>query len=681
MEWLYRSGLGAYHLGIRTAALLGNPRARQWISGRERDVSAQIEALHAAGRPILWLHAASLGEFEQGLPVLTALREQRPGWAVVVTFFSPSGYERRHDTEHADVVAYLPRDTPAAARNWQRILRPRLAIFVKYEFWHFHLKALAEAGVPTFLVAGSFRPGQHFFQPYGGWWRRMLHSFTHLFVQTEADRQLLTGVGIDQVTVTGDPRMDRTAELANAPFSDERLADFCEARPVLLAGSVWAADVELLRAAWPRLRQHWRLILAPHQLRESEMAGWQAAFDADRYTGPATGRDVLILDMVGILSRAYRYGSMAYVGGAFGSGLHNTLEPLSYGLPVLFGPKHQKFPEAGQAIARGGAFSVTRPDELVEVMDRLTDAEAYAESRSAQLAYRDENRGAGQRTARLILQFLLWLLLSWPAGAQTWPAADRMLSALDGSFTKSNLLVALSGAEWRSGLCLAVAELERGGTVSLDLPLEGGTKYLIVGAAESSAADIDVLLRDGNGEVVEQDTETDKTPVVEIWVDSTAIYTVQVQLLSGQDSTAFVSLGLLQSGGTPLADRDYRAVSRQFAAAAGAVRAAGGAGRLGSGLNRWCVLGYLIGEGGGATLDNLQLPAGRHFLAAAAGERVQNLDLYLATEDQRILRADNDPDPYPMIEYENSEPAALRLRIALVKSRGDALVLLGFFSQ
>ncbi|WP_116127095.1 3-deoxy-D-manno-octulosonic acid transferase [Lewinella sp. IMCC34183] len=681
MEWLYRTGLGAYHLGIRTAARLGHERARKWVRGRQQDVSPAIRALHAAGRPVLWLHAASLGEFEQGLPVLRALRECRPEWATVVTFFSPSGYERCHDSPEADVVAYLPVDTPAAARAWQALLRPRLAVFVKYEFWHYHLAALRRNGVPTFLVAGRFRADQPFFRSFGGWWRGMLDAFTHFCVQTDEDARLLARYGYHNTTVTGDPRVDRTAELAITPFHDERLAAFAAPGPVLFAGSVWPDDVALIQDAWPSLQSNWRLVLAPHQLREEEIEAWRAAFNADRYTGPATGRSVLILDTVGILSRAYRYGRVAYVGGGFGSGLHNTLEPLSYGLPVLFGPKHHKFPEAGEAIRRGGAFSVRTPDELTRVLEELDGPAAYAESHKAQLAYRNENRGAGRRTAEALLRLLVLLLLALPVQAQHWSQADRMLDALDGTFTKCNLMASVSGLEWRPGLCLAAAELPRNGTISLDVPLEAGRQYVFIASAESSAIDIDLFLRDPAGRVIEEDTEDDKTPVVEVAVDTSGVYSLQLHLLGGRDTTAFVSLGLLQSFGRDIRPDDYRQISQQFAAAAGAVRAAGGARRFGVQPGTWSVFGALLDDEEGTTIDNVQLPAGRSFIAATGGETLQNLDLFLANAALEIVRADDDPDPFPMIEYDNPAAAAHSVRVEVVRARGRSLVLIGLFSR
>ena len=329
MPLAYRFGLGAYHLGVRTAATFGNIRARQWVAGRQQDVRPQIEALHAAGRSIAWFHAASLGEFEQGRPVLELLRIERPDLVVVLTFFSPSGYERCAHTPLAEVVTYIPEDTPAEAADWIQLLRPTLAVFIKYEFWYYHLRALRQAAVPTVLIAGSFRRSQPFFRWYGGAWREMLQAYTAFTVQTPSDGALLAELGHHNVSITGDPRLDRTYALAQAPFQDERLAAFVrDGAPVLFAGSVWPADVAIIQAAWPQLRDRWRLVLAPHQLDEVQLAQWQEAFGADRYTGPDTGSRVLLLDTIGILSRAYRYGTVAFIGGGYGkAGLHNTLEP------------------------------------------------------------------------------------------------------------------------------------------------------------------------------------------------------------------------------------------------------------------------------------------------------------------------------------------------------------------
>ena len=681
MELVYRTATGAYYLGIAAAARFGNERATKWVAGRKQDVSDRIEALHAAGRPILWLHAASLGEYEQGRPVLEELRSARPDWAAVLTFFSPSGYERCHATELAEVVAYLPADTPVEANEWIALLRPRLAVFVKYEFWYYHLRSLQQAGVPTFLIAGSFRPGQLFFRPYGGFYRRMLRAFNRLLVQTEEDRQLLAGIGIDHVTVTGDPRIDRTRAVAEQPFVDQRLADFTAGHPTLFAGSVWPRDVEIIAGTWPAQPPEWRLVLAPHRLDEQQLSAWQRQFDAERYTSPPQGKRVLLLDTIGMLSRAYRYGTVAFIGGGYGSGLHNTLEPMSYGLPVLFGTCYTKFPEARAAIARGGAFSVVSSAELTERLADLREFNAYERAQQAQRDYLGANAGAARRSAELLLRLLVLLLFTLPISAQSWSTADRFTQTLDGLYAKCNLMVAVSGTDWRPGLCLAATQLERTKTVSLEVQLRVARKYVFIASAEPGTTDLDLLVRDASGRIVGSDTESDQTPIVELTVDTAATFTVQLHYVSGEAETALVALGMLRSFGVPLADGAFREVSRQFGAAAGAVRAAGGARGFRSGPDTWCVFGYLLEEGQGATVENLRLTAGRHFFAATGPESVQDIDLYLAGSSPEILRVDRDGDAYPMLDYEVTEPGPYRLRLEVERARGASLVLLGLFTN
>ena len=680
-ELVYRAGTGAYHLGIAAAARLGNAQATKWIAGRQRDVGDRIEALHSAGRPILWLHAASLGEFEQGRPVLEELRRARPDWAVVLTFFSPSGYERCHATELAEVVTYLPADTPGNAHEWISHLRPRLAVFVKYEFWYYHLRSLKQARVPTFLIAGSFRPGQLFFRSYSGFYRRMLHAFHHLLVQTEEDRQLLASIDVDRVTVTGDPRIDRTRALAEQPFVNQRLADFTDGHPTLFAGSVWPQDVAIIAGAWSAQPTDWRLILAPHQLDEPQLTAWQQQFGAERYTGSTQGKRVLLLDTIGILSRAYRYGTVAFVGGGYGSGLHNTLEPMSYGLPVLFGTRYAKFPEARAAVARGGAFSVASSAELTERLADLRESNTYERAQQAQRDYLNANVGAARRTAELLLHLLLLLLFTLPISAQSWSTADRFTQTLDGLYAKCNLMVAVSGTDWRPGLCLAATQLERTKTVSLEVQLRVARKYVFIASAEPGTTDLDLLVRDASGQIVGSDTESDQTPIVELTVDTAATFTVQLHYVSGEAETALVALGMLRSFGVPMSDASFREVSRQFGAAAGAVRAAGGARNFRGGPDTWCVFGYLLEEGQGATVENLQLTPGRHFFAATGPESVEDIDLYLAGASPEILRVDRDGDAYPMLDYQVTEPGPYRLRLEVERARGASLVLLGLFTN
>ena len=409
MRWLYRFGTAAYHTALRTAARLGNDKAKQWVEGRR----TQTVQDKTPGRRRVWIHCASLGEWEQGRPVLEALQRRLPEHDFVLSFYSPSGYERQGADDLVSQVLYLPEDTPTEAQRWMADLQPDVALFVKYEIWHFHLAALRAAGVPSFLVAANFRPEQIFFQSYGAWYRKSLTYFTGIITQTAAAKALLANKGnypTEQLFVAGDPRMDRVLAITQVPFTDEKIAAFVGDSPVFIVGSGWPQDLAVILEAWPELPQTWKLIYAPHQLREAELTTTAEALGAARYASTKPDElareRVLLLDTIGILSRVYRYGKIAYVGGGFKTGLHSTLEPMAYGLPVIFGPKHQKFPEAAAAITAGGAFSVSDADELSGVLSTLQEPTAYNSASEAQRQLCAANAGAGERTADLILQQL-----------------------------------------------------------------------------------------------------------------------------------------------------------------------------------------------------------------------------------------------------------------------------------
>lgn len=418
MTFVYRIGVGGYQLLIRLAALLGKEQAKKWVAGRQQapplpEVLHTPLPGHSGQPPLLWMHCASLGEWEQGRPVLLAFREENPAYRAILTFFSPSGYERCRNETAVDHVAYLPPDSPGGAARWLKDLRPDLAIFVKYEFWYFHLRELHRSGVPTFLVAANFREDQHFFRWYGSWGRKMLRFFSGIVTQQRAAAELLVNEGNypeNRLTVAGDPRMDRTLEVATTPFSDDIIAAFTQAGTTIIAGSVWPEDLKVLAEAWPGLPPDTRLLLAPHQLHAEELARTQVQWNAERYTqaDPTTVADsrVLILDTIGMLSRVYRYGEIAYVGGAFRTGLHNTLEPLAYGLPVVFGPGHEKFPEAAAAIAAGGAWSISSGTELRDRLQQLLRDEVRQRASNAQRALGARSAGAATRTVSFITENL-----------------------------------------------------------------------------------------------------------------------------------------------------------------------------------------------------------------------------------------------------------------------------------
>lgn len=368
---VYNAGIGLYRAGVGVAAMLGKEKARLWLEGR-RGWEQRLRQALGAGDKVVWVHAASLGEFEQGRPVLEAIRQQYPSYKILLTFFSPSGYEVRKDYKGADYIYYLPLDTPRNARRFLEIARPQLAIFIKYEFWYHFLTALYRQHVPTLLVSGVFRPGQVFFRWYGGMFRRLLVQLTHIFVQNDSSLACLEQLGISRASVAGDTRFDRVWALREEAQALPLIADYCGSRKVLVAGSTWEADEILLSRWWSRQQDDLQLVIAPHEVYESHIQQLLQLFpEAVRYTALKAGTvvapgKVLIIDNVGMLAAMYRYAHIAYVGGGFGKeGIHNILEPAAYGRPVLFGPIYDKFPEAEELLQWGGALVVQEMDDLL----------------------------------------------------------------------------------------------------------------------------------------------------------------------------------------------------------------------------------------------------------------------------------------------------------------------------
>ena len=378
LRFLYSFGLALYALLLRLVAPFV-PKAAAWVAGR-RGLLPRIErALAADTAPRLWVHCASLGEFEQGRPLIEGLRRQYPDHKIVLTFFSPSGYEVRKNWPGADYVFYLPLDTADHARRLVAAVRPRLAVFVKYEFWYYYLRELRQQEVPAVVVAAIFRPGQLFFRPWGGFFRQLLGQLSHIFTQNEESAALLRGIGLTRVSVTGDTRFDAVAATASAPPRPLPLVEafVADGAPVLVAGSTWPEDLPALA---PLLRKHartLRAIVAPHEVAEAHLQEVEAALPGltVRYSQatPATvaAARLLLIDNVGLLSQLYRFGRFAYVGGAFGAGLHNTLEAAAFGLPVFFGPRYERFREAVGLVELGCAFSVASAQQLESAFDKF----------------------------------------------------------------------------------------------------------------------------------------------------------------------------------------------------------------------------------------------------------------------------------------------------------------------
>ncbi len=405
MHSFYNLAIRLYTFTIRLAAVF-NPKARQWLRGRRRWRS-KLQATRdrwPEDAPILWIHCASLGEFEQGRPVIEALKEQMSGLKVALTFFSPSGYELRKNYESADLVAYLPADTPAQARDFVALLRPRLAIFVKYEFWYNCLLELHHRGVPTLLISALFRRDQVFFQWYGGFFRTMLPLFDRIFVQNQSSGRLLAHWGIAGWSLAGDTRIDRVMAIRRQSPSFPIVEAFAGDHPVLIAGSTWAPDESILEAlVREALPAHWKLIIAPHRITEADLKRIEQRFPltSRRYSRaePETAAEprLLIIDNIGMLSALYQYGRVAYVGGGFGVAIHNTLEPIAFGLPVLFGPRYHKFEEAVTLVHRGGAFPVKNSAQLISAFRALLRDDLHREASRQAEGYIMDNQGATQQ--------------------------------------------------------------------------------------------------------------------------------------------------------------------------------------------------------------------------------------------------------------------------------------------
>lgn len=401
MRLLYTIGIWFYTLGIRMAAFLGHEKARQMVQGW-REVPTALARLRK-DRPTVWFHAASLGEFEQARPVLEAYRQRHPEHQVLVTFFSPSGYEVRKNYAQADAVCYLPMDTPRNVRRFLDAAHPDKAFFVKYEFWYNYLSALRNRGTETYIFSAILRPEQYFFQWYGGWFLRQIgFAFQHLFVQNEESLQLLKAHGIDRCSMAGDTRFDRVHEIAEAAERDVVAEKFLEGYDgkVMVAGSTWPPDEELIA----RLKLEsgsLRIILAPHVVNEEHLKQIEGLFPASvRYSilvnqNAPCDQKVLIIDNIGILSKLYRYADVAYIGGGFGVGIHNILEAVTFGKPVFFGPNYHKFQEAKDMVEIGGGFCHHNSEELQTNVERLlSDEKAYHDSSSACTAYMQKNLGS-----------------------------------------------------------------------------------------------------------------------------------------------------------------------------------------------------------------------------------------------------------------------------------------------
>ena len=404
---MYSLGIYLMALGVRVAALF-KEKLRKMVQGH-RATWQMLRALSGKDTYV-WFHAASLGEFEQGRPLMERLRREHPEKKILLTFFSPSGYEVRKNYDGADLVCYLPFDTPLNARRFVKLARPEAAFFIKYEFWRNYIEVLYKRGIPCYSVSSIFRENQIFFRPYGRGYARCLSRMTHLFVQNETSRRLLEGIGVTNVDVVGDTRFDRVLDIRNAAKPLPLAERFAGCWKVLVAGSSWPQDEEIII---PYFNKHpnLKLVLAPHVVSEEHLQAIerQLARPALRYS-EATPKavaevDCLIIDCYGLLSSIYRYASMAYVGGGFGVGIHNVPEAAVYGIPVIIGPNNKKFREAQALLRCGGCKEIAGVADFEQIMDAwLSDKEALATAGKAAGCYIADNAGAADRIFSKTLQ-------------------------------------------------------------------------------------------------------------------------------------------------------------------------------------------------------------------------------------------------------------------------------------
>ena len=392
MYWLYNISILIYGLLVRLVALF-NTKAKLFVDGR-KDIFKQINSKINFNEKPIWFHFASLGEFEQGRPVLEKIKSLNPTEKIIVTFFSPSGYEIRKNYALADGIFYLPIDTPSNARKFLLLVKPKMAIFTKYEFWPNYFKALAHNQTPLYIISGIFRPNQVFFKWYGGFYRNVLKCVDHFFVQNDESALLLKSIGITEIDISGDTRFDRVFENAQAPKELASVKAFCQNSPVLVAGSTWLEDEKLLTELATE-NPDWKIIIAPHEIHASHIDELVKLFpEAIKFSEidvKPMNSQILIIDNIGMLSSLYQYGRIAYIGGGFGAGIHNTLEAAAFGLPVIFGPNYQKFQEAKDLINIGAAKSIGNAKGLITAFDYFKHTE---ESGTIAKSYVAEKKGA-----------------------------------------------------------------------------------------------------------------------------------------------------------------------------------------------------------------------------------------------------------------------------------------------
>ncbi len=399
---MYNAIMYAMQLSIAVYSLF-NEKVRRMRKG-EREAFSVLREKTDPEAKYIWFHAASLGEFEQGRPLIEQIRKDYPEYKILLTFFSPSGYEVRKNYSGADIITYLPIDTVSNARRFLRTIRPEMAFFIKYEFWYNYLHILRHRGVPVYSVSSIFRPEQIFFKWYGWEYGHVLKCFSRFFVQNEESKRLLGKIGITDVLVVGDTRFDRVLQIKEISQALPIIESFANGAKVFVAGSSWLPDEEIILQYFNN-RSDWKIILAPHLIDGGHLSQITNLLDnrrTVRYTQTneqaAREAEVLIVDCFGLLSSIYKYGDIAYVGGGFGAGIHNLLEAAVWGLPVIFGPNNARFAEAKGLVEAGGGFEICNYDSFAQTIDSLLADESFlAQSSEAAKRYVSQQSGATRK--------------------------------------------------------------------------------------------------------------------------------------------------------------------------------------------------------------------------------------------------------------------------------------------
>ncbi|MES2286574.1 MAG: glycosyltransferase N-terminal domain-containing protein [Bacteroidota bacterium] len=414
MKIIYSSLIYLYLFAIRVASLF-NPKAKLWIDGRKNifeKLKSEIRnlKLDAPESQLIWFHCASLGEFEQGRPLMEKIKKEQQETKILLTFFSPSGYEVRKNYAGADYIFYLPMDTPSSAKKFIEIVKPEIAIFVKYEFWFNYLNELKKQHVPTYLICGIFREDHYFFKNYGAWFRKQLNAFTHFYLQDESSLSSLNSIGYHNASVAGDTRFDRVFEISKNVKQIDIVKQFVTDKKVFIAGSTWGEDLKII-SDFNFKNAGFKLIVAPHEIDESSIQSTIQQFSNSTTVRFSQANeqniktaDVLIIDNIGMLSSLYQYGTIAFIGGGFGKNIHNILEPATFGLPIIFGPKYHNFIEAKELVHLGGAFSIASSEEFKKTVDLLSRPEALTKAASTSKNYVLSHIGATDKILRSIFK-------------------------------------------------------------------------------------------------------------------------------------------------------------------------------------------------------------------------------------------------------------------------------------